>query len=100
MSVQKLNETILNKIESAAEKALGQIPEPLELDFPPNTELGHFAVGCFPLAKQFRKSPAEIAKIISEKITPDDVIHKVNASGPYLNIRLLALRRILFRNNF
>ncbi len=88
MSVQKLNETILNKIESAAEKALGQIPEPLELDFPPNTELGHFAVGCFPLAKQFRKSPAEIAKIISEKITPDDVIHKVNASGPYLNIRL------------
>ncbi|MDX2496361.1 MAG: arginine--tRNA ligase [Desulfobacterales bacterium] len=89
MSVQKLNETILNKIESAAEKALGQIPEPLELGFPPDTELGHFAVGCFPLAKQFRKSPAEIAKIISEKITPDDVIHKVNASGPYLNIRLL-----------
>ena len=88
MPVQKLNETILNKIESAAEKALGQIPEPLELGFPPDTELGHFAVGCFPLAKQFRKSPAEIAKIISEKITPDDVIHKVNASGPYLNIRL------------
>ena len=88
MPVQKLNKTILNKIESAAEKALGQIPEPLELGFPPDTELGHFAVGCFPLAKQFRKSPAEIAKIISEKITPDDVIHKVNASGPYLNIRL------------
>ncbi len=88
MSVQKLNDAILNKIESAAEKALGQIPEPLELDFPPNTELGHFAVGCFPLAKQFRKSPGEIAKIISEKITPDDVIHKVTASGPYLNISL------------
>ena len=88
MSVQKFKEDILNKIESAAEKALGQIPEPLELGFPPDTELGHFAVGCFPLAKQFRKSPAEIAKIISEKITPDDVIHKVNASGPYLNIRL------------
>ncbi len=88
MSVQKLKETILNKIDSAAVNALGQIPEPLELGFPPNTELGHFAVGCFPLAKQFRKSPAEIAKIISEKITPDDVIHKVKASGPYLNISL------------
>jgi len=88
MSVQKLNDAILNKIESAAEKALGQIPEPLELDFPPNTELGHFAVGCFPLAKQFRKSPGEIAKIISEKITPDDVIHQITASGPYLNISL------------
>jgi len=88
MSVQKLNDAILNKIESAAEKALGQIPETLELCFPPNTELGHFAVGCFPLAKQFRKSPAEIAKIISEIITPDDVIHQVTASGPYLNISL------------
>jgi arginyl-tRNA synthetase len=88
MSVQKLKESILKKIAIAAEKALGQIPEPLELGFPPNTELGHFAVGCFPLAKQFRKSPAEIAKIISEKITPDDVIHKVNASGPYLNISI------------
>ncbi len=88
MSVQKLKETILNKINRATEKALGQIPEHLELGFPPNTELGHFAVGCFPLAKQFRKSPAEIAKKISEKITPDDVIQEVNVSGPYLNISI------------
>lgn len=88
MSVQKLKETILNKINRATEKALGQVPEHLELGFPPNTELGHFAFGCFPLAKQFRKSPAEIAKKISEKITPDDVIQEVNVSGPYLNISI------------
>ena len=88
MSVQKLRETILNKIYRATEKALGQIPEHLELDFPPNTDLGHFAVGCFPLAKQFRQSPAEIAKKIAKKITPDDVIQEVNVSGPYLNINI------------
>jgi len=88
MSVQKLRETILNKIYRATEKALGQIPEHLELDFPPNTDLGHFAVGCFPLAKQFRQSPAEIAKIIAKTITPDDIIQEVNISGPYLNINI------------
>lgn len=88
MSVQKLRETILNKIYRATEKALGQIPVHLELDFPPNTDLGHFAVGCFPLAKQFRQSPAEIAKKIAKKITPDDIIQEVNISGPYLNINI------------
>jgi arginyl-tRNA synthetase len=88
MSVQKLRETILNKIYRATEKALGQIPEHLELDFPPNTDLGHFAVGCFSLAKQFRQSPVEIAKKIAKKITPDDVIQEVNISGPYLNINI------------
>ena len=95
MSVQKFKETILNKIKTTAKKALGQVPESLELDFPPSTELGHFAVGCFPLAKQFRKSPGEIAKIISEKTVPDQVIQKVTASGPYLNINIFP--GVLFR---
>ena len=68
MSVQKLKDTILNKINKAAEKSLGQLPEHLELGFPPDVEFGHFAVGCFPLAKQFKKSPTEIAKRIAENI--------------------------------
>lgn len=88
MSARKLKDTVLVKISETAEKLFGQVPDQFEISFPPNTDLGHFAVECFGLAKQFRKSPAEIAKKITEKIAPDDVIQEANASGPYLNIKL------------
>lgn len=87
MPVEKLKETILNKIGAAAEKAYGQPPEQLEIGFPPNVEMGHFAVGCFPLAKQFHESPAEIAKNIVEHIQPNDIITEVRAAGPYINLK-------------
>jgi len=88
MPVDKLKETILNKIGAATEKAYGQLPEQLEIGFPPNSEMGHFAVGCFPLAKQFRKSPAEIAANIVDHLQPDDVIAEVSAAGPYINLKI------------
>ncbi len=90
MTVEKLKKTLLNKIDAATEKAYGQLPGQLEIGFPPNTEMGHFAVGCFPLAKQFRKSPAEIAANIVDHIQPDDVIAEVGAAGPYINLKLNA----------
>jgi arginyl-tRNA synthetase len=88
MPVDKLKETILEKIGAAAEKAYGQLPQHLEIGFPPNPEMGHFAVGCFPLAKQFRKSPAEIAANIVEHLQPDEVIAQVSAAGPYINLTI------------
>ena len=88
MPVEKLKEAILNKINKAAEKAYGQVPENLEIGFPPNTDMGHFAVGCFPLAKQFRRSPAEIAGNIVSRIQPDDLIAEVSATGPYINLKI------------
>jgi arginyl-tRNA synthetase len=88
MPIAKLNETILNIINTAAEKAFGQLPQNLEIGFPPNAEMGHFAVGCFPLAKQFRKSPAEIAGNIVAHIQPGDVIAKASAAGPYINLKI------------
>jgi arginyl-tRNA synthetase len=86
MSIQKLKGTLLEKISTAAQKAFGQKPKQLEIGFPPNTEMGHFAVACFPLAKQFRKSPAEIAGKIAENIDLDDVLREASAAGPYLNV--------------
>jgi len=86
MPVAKLKETILEKISAATEKALGLQPERLEIGFPPNSAMGHFAVGCFPLAKQFRKSPAEIAAKIVDHLPADDVIAKASAAGPYINL--------------
>jgi arginyl-tRNA synthetase len=89
MPIATLKETILNIINTAAEKAYGQLPQNLEIGFPPNAEMGHFAVGCFPLAKQFRKSPAEIAANIAAQILPGDVIAKAAAAGPYINLKIV-----------
>ena len=88
MPLEKLKKNLLDKIGTAAEKAYGQLPEQLEIGFPPHTEMGHFAVGCFPLAKQFRKSPAEIAANIVGRIQPDEVIAGAKAAGPYINLEI------------
>jgi arginyl-tRNA synthetase len=45
-------------------------------------------VGCFPLAKPFRKSPAELAKAIAEAISTDDLIQAAVPAGPYINFKL------------
>ena len=86
MPVKILQESLLEKIAAAAQKIYNQLPDSLEIGFPPNTDLGHFAVGCFPLAKQFRKSPAEIARKLAENMATDDVLQKAIATGPYLNL--------------
>ena len=88
MPVKRLKEALLDKIAVAAQKIYNQIPDGLEIGFPPNTDLGHFAVACFPLAKQFRSSPADIAKKLAENILTDDVLQKATATGPYLNLTL------------
>ncbi|MBW2428649.1 MAG: arginine--tRNA ligase [Deltaproteobacteria bacterium] len=88
MPVEKLKEAILNKIGVATENAYDQPPVQLEIGFPPSTEMGHFAVGCFPLARQFGKSPTEIAGNIVDHIQPDDLIAEVSAAGPYINLKL------------
>jgi len=86
MPVKILQELLLEKIAAAAQKIYNQPPDGLEIGFPPQTDLGHFAVGCFPLAKQFRKSPAEIAGKLAANMATDDVLQKAIATGPYLNL--------------
>ncbi len=88
MSVETLKESLLEKIRAAAEKALGRRPDQIDIGFPPSTELGHFAVGCFALAKQFRRSPAEVAGKIAASLVADDVLQAATAAGPYINLTL------------
>ena len=88
MPVARIKEAILKKISAAAQKAYDHPTDRLEIGFPPTTEMGHFAVGCFPLAKLFRKPPAEIAANIVAQIEPDDVIVKAGAAGPYINLKI------------
>lgn len=60
----------------------------LRLEYPPNIELGDFAVSGFELSKILKKSPPEIAQKIATAITADDIIEKAQATGPYINIKI------------
>lgn len=60
-----------------------------EIASPPKPEMGDFAFGCFKLAKERGKNPAELAKEIAGKIkSGGDVIESVSALGPYINFTL------------
>ena len=88
MPIEKIKDHLLGRIETAAQAAFGQPAQGLAIVFPPDLQLGHLAVGCFPLAKPLRKSPAEIAKTIAAAMTPDDIIAAAAAAGPYINFTL------------
>jgi len=57
----------------------------LNLEIPPNPELGDYALPCFPLAKIYKKNPAEIAEELARKIQLNNIINKIEVKGPYLN---------------
>jgi arginyl-tRNA synthetase len=55
---------------------------------PPDPALGDVAFPCFGLAKERRRAPAQIATELAGRVTPDAVIGRVAAAGPYLNVFL------------
>jgi arginyl-tRNA synthetase len=55
------------------------------LEVPPDPNLGDYAFPCFVLSKRLKKPPQQVAEFLKSKITPDDVIEKVESAGPYLN---------------
>ncbi|MBW2974714.1 arginine--tRNA ligase [Candidatus Woesearchaeota archaeon] len=57
----------------------------INLEVPPNPELGDYAFPCFSLAKVFRKNPAEIAEELAKKIALNSIISRIEVKGPYLN---------------
>lgn len=60
----------------------------IELSKPPKKNMWDFAFGCFPLAKELKKSPVQIAQNLQEAINADSEkweIAKTEADGPYLN---------------
>ncbi|MEA3379139.1 MAG: arginine--tRNA ligase [Nanoarchaeota archaeon] len=48
-------------------------------------ELGDYALPCFFLSKEYKESPALIAKKLASKIKPNKYIVKIQNVGPYLN---------------
>jgi len=88
MDIQTLKENIVARIKSACVAAFGEAPGEIEVGFPPDVQMGHFGIGCFPLAKLFRKAPDEIAKRLAGSLSTDDMVSGVSAAGPYLNLSL------------
>lgn len=88
MLVKNIKNLILSRVEEAALKVFGQKPKILNLTYPPDISFGDFAIECFSLAKEFKKSPEEIAESIAKAIKPDEVIKEIQAVGPYLNFKI------------
>lgn len=90
----------MNPIKAEVIKLISQntsIPETevsTVLEIPPNPEMGDYAFPCFILAKSERNSPVEVAKSLSQKISPTESVKKIIAAGPYLNFYLEPIRFI------
>ncbi len=59
--------------------------ENVELETPPNQEMGDYAFPCFVLAKELKKNPNEISQELSSKFNPTNLVNQVKVIGPYLN---------------
>lgn len=88
MKIQDLKEKINSRLAKSIEKSTGVKPENFELSFPPDSNLGDFTFECFSLAKKLGKAPAEIATLVASDFEADEVVEKVSATGPYLNLKI------------
>lgn len=78
---EKIAEEISKKIDIKKE----ELKEYLEI--PKDSKMGDYALPCFKLAKQMRKSPVDIANGIKEEIeVPNTYIFKIDAINGFLNI--------------
>ncbi len=90
----KINKFILNlylistmdKFKEEIIKALKkEVKADIELETPPQAEMGDYAFPCFSLAKIYKKNPNEIALELSKKIKKNKFIDEIKVIGPYLN---------------
>lgn len=92
----QLNNPIILHLAKVIEKALATLEVAdlslveiyQQLGTAPNLDMGHYAFGCFPLAKRLRKGPPMIAQALLEHLAADEIIAQVEAAGPYLNFTL------------
>jgi arginyl-tRNA synthetase len=75
---------LFTPLHRAAAEAVGG---DAKVQAPPRPEMGDFAVGCFQLAKQRGKNPAELARELAEGFTPNEWLASATAAGPFVNFR-------------
>lgn len=71
-------------MENSIKKALSKLlKEDVNLETPPNKELGDYAFPCFSLVKKLKKSPDKIAQEIAANLFIKGV--EIKVAGPYIN---------------
>ncbi len=88
-----LNLYLAEKIHAALNalsQEKGQEPQTRSITLaPPKDEkLGDLGLACFPFAKGLGTSPVDLCRELAERIPVDEVIERINPTGPFLNIRL------------
>lgn len=81
--MKKYKNHIAEKISELA--GIGKKDIESYIEMPPSADMGDLAFPCFSLAKILKKSPAMIAKDFQSRLTDDDLIERIEASGAYLN---------------
>ncbi len=87
LQVQPLNE-LTKKLSQQVSLVLGQDVSVDTFEIA-NPKVGaHLALPCFSFAKQLKRSPADIAADVAQKIPEDSLLQRCGASGPYVNFWL------------
>lgn len=58
------------------------------LEVPPDLTMGDYALPCFVLASEWKRSPVDIADELADQFTPTTDVSSVTAEGPYLNFHV------------
>jgi arginyl-tRNA synthetase len=92
--------SLMNPFARAAQlavaEALSMPAERFAVTAPPRPELGDFAVGCFPAAKELRQAPPAVAARVAAGFQPGELLEAATAAGPFVNFR--ARRGALYRH--
>ncbi len=84
-TLNKIKEHIASKIN----KTLGDnFIEASNLIYPPNPEFGDLSLSGFILAKKNKQVPGEAVSDLASKLSPDNIVTKIQVAGPYLNFTI------------
>ncbi len=83
-----MSQQLESHLQDVIKQKYGLELNPITLNTPPKKELWDVAFGTFPLAKELKKSPQDIATQLAETLWEDTskLIKSVTADGPYVNI--------------
>jgi len=82
-------EKIKLNIANSLNKALGkEIINPKDIIYPSSLEFGDFCLPCFNFAKDFKKTPGQIAEGLVGKLEKGEMLSAISALGPYLNFTI------------
>ncbi len=89
---------VTESVQSAFDVELAQCEIEKLIEVPPDYKMGDYALPCFILAKQVKRSPQMIAEKLGVGFEADEYIKNVVTTGPYLNFfvnRGMFIRHVL-----